>query len=142
MAITVQPIADASLTDPQEVARVIRQVFLDLEDQLNQNATVYVSSDGVIPAGLPRNALLAVLFKGRISIYIQGAKARTELTAEMIGGLSKQGTQYLGSLSAAVAPVLANFPNDNDWGFFTNTAAATHFLCFNFSGVLRKVALT
>lgn len=51
-------------------------------------------------------------------------------------------TQYLGRLSGTVAPVVANFPNARDWGFFENTSTSTLNLCFNDGGTLKKVTLT
>lgn len=46
-------------------------------------------------------------------------------------------TNFLGHVNTAVAPVLADFPNVNDWGFHINTATAALNLCYNHAGTLK-----
>lgn len=141
MAIIVKPIASDTPTDSNSILKLIRDVFLDLEDQLNQNASLVVKTDGIIPAGLARDTVLIISYKGTISLYVQGAKSRTQLSAEMLGGLSKQGTQYLGHITGTIAPAVVNFPNDNDWGFYTDTTVPTTYICYNVNNILRKVVM-
>jgi len=141
MAITTRPIADKQFTDSRDIVKLIRDTFADLEDQLNARAQVYASTDGRIPAGLNRNDILIISFKGKITIQIKNKKGFDILTADMLGGLTKGNTRFLAFQKSNVAPALANFPLVNDWGFYQHTGTAT-YLCFNNNSVLKKVALT
>lgn len=50
-------------------------------------------------------------------------------------------TQFLGRNNAAANPVLADFPNANDWGWHINTASGNLWLCYNHAGVLKTVLM-
>lgn len=142
MAVTLRPIS----SDPgQDLIRTIKDTFNDLVDQLNDRAQVYVSTTGTVPSGLNRNDVLIVDLKGQISILIKNAKGYDSLNAEMLGGFIGHGTQFVGVKSAFSAPTTAQFPNENDWGYFkqmTGLVVTNLFLCYNVAGVIRKVTLS
>src|SRR5687768_8446573 len=144
MAITVKTIGEQSLSaNPGDIIKLIRDVFQDLEDQLNQRAQIYVSTDGRVPAGLNRNDILLISYRGNITLGIKNRNGMDTLTAAMLGGLTANSTSFKGVLRKAANPVVADFPNPNDWGFFFKTNTTTAFyLCFNLDGTLMKVALT
>lgn len=142
MAVTIKTIG-ANVTEKDDLVKIIKDVFADLEDQLNTRAQVYISTNGVIPAGLIRNDTLIVDYKGRITFQVKNAKGFDTLTAEMLGGLTAHTTNFLGLVQGTTAPAITNFPDTNDWGFYAKTTATTSFsLCYNFNGVLKKIALT
>lgn len=142
MAITVRPIGEVAIQSPRDLVKLIRDTFADLEDQLNDRAQIYTSTDGRIPAGLNRNDILVISFRGVISLLIKNKNGFDTLTADMIGGLPARDTNYLGMQTGTAAPSLADFPEPNDWGFFRKTTAVTTFhLCFNFNNNLFKVAM-
>lgn len=141
MAVTVRQLGKN--TTIENLIPQITSVLQDLEDQLNQRAQIYVSTDGRVPTNLNRNDILVVAFKGNLSIQIKGAKSYLTLTAAMLGGLTAHGCNFLGIISKAAAPVLADFPNLGDFGFFNKTNATVHrYLCININSVLYKVELT
>lgn len=143
MAITLRTIGNDSIQNTSDLTRIVKEVFADLEDQLNERAQFYVSTNGVVPAGLQRNDVLLISYKGVISILVKNSKGLDTLTADMLGGLSKNGTAFLGHKTATVAPtVTTDFPQAEQWGFYTNSTTPATFLCLNVAGVLKKIALT
>lgn len=143
MAISTRQIGNAeSFSSPDELIKRLREILFDLEDQLNNRAQVYASTDGRVPSGLNRNDILFTVFKGRIGIRVKAAKGYAVLTADMIGGLSQKGTNFMGLTTSAAASALAQYPDTGDWGFHHNTAASTLSLTFNLGGVLKRVTLT
>lgn len=141
MAVTVRQLGKN--TTPDNLVAQITSVLQDLEDQLNQRAQIYVSTDGRVPTNLNRNDILVVAYKGNIGIQIKGAKSYLALTASMLGGLTTHGCNFLGILSGTTLPTLANFPNPGDFGFFNKTSSVVHrYLCVNINSVLYKVELT
>lgn len=143
MAITVKPFSENALSHASDLSRILKDVLSDLEDQLNQRAQIYTSTDGRIPAGLNRNDVLLIAYKGRMSILVKAARGFNTLTADHIGGLLANGTNFLGLKTDSVLASTAHFPRANDWGFYERTGGSPgFFLCFNHNGVIKKVALT
>lgn len=141
MAVTVRNLgSNVQITN---LVPTIREIFGDLEDQLNERAQIYVSTDGRIPTNLARNDILIVAYKGRISISVKSAKSFLGLTAAMLGGLSANSHNFLGLIRGTAAPALTNFPNPGDFGFYFKTTATVHrYLCVNIDNVLYKVEVT
>lgn len=138
MAVSVREIG--TLTDLGEVLAALKSVFSDLEDQLNQRANIYVSTDGKVPSTLQRNDFLVVSYRGNISLYVKGARDFTALTAAMLGGLSRNGMNFVGLVRDAINPDLSHFPNPGDFGFFFKTSVTVHrYICVNIDNVLYKV---
>lgn len=131
-----------SSVDPQQLLAILKDIFQDLEDQLNQQANIYVSNNGKIPSNLAANDLVVIATGGNMSILIKGKGGFTTLNAAMLGGLLSHGSNFLGFQSLAGVPSLTQFPNPNDWGFFTNTSAPATYLVANFAGAIKKIALT
>jgi hypothetical protein len=143
MAISTNPIPINPETSIGEVVKLFRDALQDLEDQLNNRAQIYVSTDGKIPTGLNTNDILVVDYRGTVSLLIKKPGGFDRLTAAMIGGLTANSTNFLGVISQTGAPALSDFPNPSDWGFYRKTNAVTAmYLCFNYANTLFKVALT
>lgn len=131
-----------STIDVDKLLVALKDLFQDLEDQLNNRANIYVSTDGKIPTTLSPNDLVVIATGGTINILVKKKNGYVTLTAAMIGGLLSRGANFVGFQSVSGAPALSNFPNPNDWGFFTNTAGPNYYLVANFAGAIKKIALT
>lgn len=129
-------------TDPDKLISALKKIFSDLEDQLNSRANIFVSTDGRIPSTLQKNDLLVVALNGLLSIYIKTSKNYLKLAASMLGGLSANGSNFLGFKTSTITPAVSDFPKPGDFGFFTNSTGPTFYLCANFAGTLKKVTLT
>ncbi len=140
MSVSIRPLGNTEGTDSKDIKRILQETFTDLEDQLNTRADIYGTTDGRIPAGLKPNDILFTFREGRIQLFIKSRTGFVELTADMLDGLSKFGTLYLGKIVGAAAPVVSQFPNPDDWGFYEHTGTA-FYLCYNHAGTLKKVAL-
>lgn len=141
MAISTRPIGNVET--PEDLVKIIKEVFLDLEDQLNNRAQVYVSTNGRAPAGLNKNDVLIIAFRGQISILIKSGTTFQTLLASMLGGLMANGTNFIGLKTDSIAPSIVHFPEDNDWGFFNRTGGSPAFLLvYNIGGAIKSQALT
>lgn len=139
--VSLRPLSDVTAENADDLIKLLKATLQDLEDQLNEKVSINTSTNGTIPKGLKQDDVLFLFFGGKISIYVKGKAELIQLTAAMLGGIMQKGTNFTGVQSANVAPVAANFPQPNDWGFFEHIGTAFYF-CFNLAGVLKKVALT
>lgn len=142
MPVTVKPLP-SRLETSDELIKALKSLLADLEDQLNQRAQIYVSTDGKIPAGLSVNDVILISFQGKVSLLLKNRRGFISLAASHIGGLSANLTNFLGVTTSGAVPTTTEFPNNNDWGFHNQTGGAPAFyLTFNLGGVIKKVALT
>lgn len=132
MAITVKPLADSS---KDNLLQAVRQVFLDLEDQLNAKAQIYSNTTGLVPDGLVIGDILVASLKGKISIRVKNSRGFDSLTAEMIQGLGSHGMVFKGVQENAQPITIGNFasiffPDANDFGFYHDTTLGRYYLCW------------
>jgi hypothetical protein len=74
MAIVVrQPGSTEKFTDPNTILRVLREILLDLEDQLNSRATIYSQTDNTVPAGLKPGDIIFNIYKGRVTVQARSS---------------------------------------------------------------------
>lgn len=137
MPVTVKPLP-SRLETSDELIKALKSLLADLEDQLNERAQIYVSTDGKIPAGLNINDVILISFQGRISLLLKNRRGFISLAASHIGGLSANETNFLGVKTSGALPTITEFPNNNDWGFHNRTGATLAFyIVFNLGGVIR-----
>ncbi len=141
MAINARPIGNVE--SPEQLTKIVKEVFQDLEDQLNRRAQLYVSSNGRAPSGLNNDDVLIITYKNRFSILIKQRNVFKELNASQLGGLLAHETNFVGLKTDNVAASTVHFPLENDWGFFERTGGSPgFFLVFNTSGGIKQVQLT
>lgn len=139
MAIDPKPLPLS--TPAEDLTKAVREVIQDLVDQLNQRGQVYVSGDGRIPSGLIKNDVIITTYRGKISIQIKRSRGFDRLVAEHFGGLTANGTNFVGVKTDNTAPTVNHF-TDNDWGFYNQTGGSPgFFLVFNIGGAIKSVAL-
>lgn len=142
MAISLKPLSRD--TPPDQLILRLQAILSDLEDQLNSKAQVYANTTGLTPNGLTNGDVLVTDLRGKITIKVKSNKQFDILTASMLGGLTANGTQFLGLIIGTTTPTSPTyFPNEGDWGFFIDTTGPTFYLVFHHgTNILFKRTLT
>lgn len=93
------------------------------------------------PTAIPRVALDGSLENSSISD--DGGGVVIDGTVEVSEFPFITGTlEFLGTTISEDIPNLTNFPDAGTWGFHWNSDTSTLYLAYNFSGVVRYVAMT
>lgn len=130
--VTTRPIPDQASASASDLIKIIRDTFADLEDQLNQRAQIFVSTNGKAPAGLKRDDVLIISYKGSVKLLVRNGRGFDTQGADDVEALAAKGTNYLGYQTGVGAPALANFPTPHDWGFYYQSAGTPKlYLCYN-----------
>lgn len=141
MAVTLRALPSGTDTkDPSELIRVLKAIFDDLEDQLNDRAQIYATSGG-IPNKLNKLDTVITATPSKIGLSVFLGKSFVTLVADMIGGLTKHNTNFVGQITRTFAPSLSDFPNANDWGFYEHTGV-NFSIVFNFNNTIVKAILS
>lgn len=131
----------------EELVQATGEALQGLESQLNAKPELHVNNTDTIPTGAKDTDFLATVAKDdvmRLSIP-QGRRQRRTLRIQDLGGPFQlplpDSFHILPLKTAAVVPVLADFPNPGDVGFYHKTVGAHTYFCYNDTGALRIVEL-
>lgn len=116
---------------PEQLGQAVQTIFQQLEDQ-SQNTDSFTNTSGSITAqqhGAQTDSSLH-------------AVADTQDAGFMTSAFVTQLQHYQGDTTAAAPASTAQYPNDGDWGFHTDTSGSTYSLAKNKSGTIYIVALT
>lgn len=129
----------------EELIKSLRVIFNDLEQQLSSNPLLSTSLNGKETKKFRPGDIFASLLSDvfKIGIIQQNGKKRFFKESDLnLQVLQNRGTNFLGMITGAPLPTIAEFPNDNDWGFYHKTnATAKWYICVNFEGTFKYVEL-
>lgn len=140
MAVTIRTTL-SHVEDVPQLISILGTILRELEDQLNSVNTVTARTDLEIPTGTGSGEGVMAITSAGATFSIVGSDGNI-IQVTLPSETSTMVTNFLGFKTGVVTPVLADFPNANNWGFFTNTATSVYHLVANFNGVIKKVALT
>lgn len=144
MAIQTRAISDGEIADSNALGKILRQIFSDLEDQLNNRAQIY-ATNGTIPAGVEQGSIVVDTDKnGTISIKTATSRGFVTLTVGMLHGLLDRDTNFRGILRSLTTPLtdLTFAHSPGDWGFYHVTSGTRIWLWINSAGTFKSIELT
>lgn len=130
------------IEDFNQLLGTLGAILSDLEDQLNAGTAIFGRNDASVPTGIRKNDVVVNADQASGYITIQVSNGKTFTSVVIPPDILTVTQSYKGYISKSGVASTTDFPNDGDWGFYTNTDIPSSSIARNFSGVIKKAAMT
>lgn len=131
---------DLTQITPENMPFVLTGALNSLSDQLNSDPQLYaVSPTAQQPTTNAGDILIGLNANGNINIRQDSGSGYIDLSQDTI----TQAIQFNGqNLSGSGIPTTDQFPNNGDWGFYTDITGPTVYIARNNNGTIQTSTLS